>query len=293
MVCRDCFRGTFHDHAEPKGSMTELYGYQTYLAMPEDGSEPKSTVIFFCDAFGLNLPNNKILADHYATKTGCRVIAPDIIPGGGVQEWVLHGMNTAMSPLDSYWLLLNPWETLPRVYNLAKVIPTMAMFMYKAAAPGAYPQCLKYARDVKAGLPKGGKLGLAGFCWGGYPATKLCGETDTDGGLRPLVDASFTAHPSFLDKPADMVEPLAKFKTPYSCAVAEYDFLFNKDVAGKYEAALRQKLDDNVKDVEFRVHKGARHGFAVRASPDEGLVGKNGYEGAAQQAVDWFNKYLK
>lgn len=177
------------------------------------------------------------------------------------------------------------WAT---ISALAGMIP----FMIRAQAPGAYPQCLKYTRDVRAGLPAGGKLGVAGFCWGGYPATKVCRESDVDGGTKPLVDASFTAHPSFLTAPTDFVESIAKFKVPYSCAVAEYDFLYNKAAAEQTEVALRQRLGDGVGDYEFVVHKGAHHGFAVRASHDEGSVGKDGYENAAKQAVAWYSKYL-
>ena len=293
MVCRDCFRGTIHDHAEPKGTLEDLYGYKTYVSMPPNNPSPKSTIIFFCDAFGLHLPNNKILADYYAAETGCRVLTPDIIPGGGVPESTMHAMNDVFRPVPSWWSFANPLMYLGKVWATLRFAPVFIPFMLRAAAPKAYSQCVKYTRDVRAGMPANGKLGVAGFCWGGYPSTKLCGEADVEGGTKPVLDASFTAHPSSLNAPDDVVEALGKFKVPYFCAVAEFDFLLDKSVAEQCEAALRQKLGEGGANYEFFVHKGAHHGFSVRASPDEGSVGKEGYELAAKQATDWFNKYLK
>lgn len=293
MVCSECFRGTIHDHAEPKGKILDnLYGYKTYISLPSSNSTPKSTIIFFTDAFGLHLPNNKILADFYAEQTGCRVLTPDIIPGGGVPESTMHAMNEVFRPVASVWSYANPLMYLGKIWNTLKFAPIFVPFLITSSAPKAWTQCVKYTRDVRAELPTGGKLGVAGFCWGGYPSVKLCGEADVEGGSKALVDASFTAHPSSLDQPKDVVDSLAAFKTPFFCAVAEFDFLFNKEAAEQAEAALKQKVGSDAGPYEFFVHRGAHHGFSVRASPDEGSVGKESYELAAKQAVDWFKKYL-
>ena len=292
MVCRDCFRGTIHDHAVPKGTLQDLYGYKTYVSMPPNNPSPRSTIVFFTDAFGLHLPNNKILADYYAAETGFRVLTPDIIPGGGVPESTMHAMNDTFRPIPSWWHLANPLMYLRKVWAVLRFAPIFVPFLIRAAAPKAYNECLKYVRDVRADLPTDGKLGVAGFCWGGYPSTKLCGETDVKGGSKAVVDASFTAHPSSLDAPSDVVESLAKFKVPYFCAVAENDFMFSKVVAQQCETAVRQRLGEGVGNYEFFIHEGAHHGFSVRASPDEGSVGRESYELAAKQAVDWFSKYL-
>lgn len=293
MVCRDCFRGTIHDHAEPKGVMQELYGYNTYVSMPANKTQPTNTIVFFCDAFGLHLPNNKILADYYADQTGYRVLTPDIIPGGGITEDVMHAMNDTFRPIDSYWQLANPLMYAGKVWAVLKFAPVFVPFLIRASAPKAWDECLRYTREVRAGMPAQGKLGVAGFCWGGYPATMLIGEARTDGGNVPLVDASFTAHPSSLNSPDDVVKVMGKYKTPYFVAVAENDFLFNKAEAEKTEAAVKKELGSQAGPYEFFIHKGAHHGFSVRASPDKpGEVGKESYELAAKQAVDWFKRYL-
>jgi len=148
MVCRDCFRGTIHDHAVPKGVLQDLYGYKTYVSMPANTPSPKSTIVFFCDAFGLNLPNNKILADHYADKTGCRVLTPDIIPGGGVPESTMHAMNDTFRAVPSWWSYANPLMYASKAWAILKFAPVFIPFMLRAAAPGSYPECVRYTRAV-------------------------------------------------------------------------------------------------------------------------------------------------
>ena len=56
----------------------------------------------------------------------------------------------------------------------------------------------------------------------------------------------------------------------------------------------RNFFDDKVKkkgDNEVVVMPGAKHGFAVRAVPDDG-VQRGWADKAETQAIDWFTKYL-
>lgn len=289
MSCPNCFSGAVHNHATPTGTEKQLYGYNTYIAEGQPGN--KSTIIFYCDAFGLGLINNKILVDRYAQDTGCRVLAPEIIPGGGASVSAIPALAHLMKAEGWNWL--NPFIWPGKAYSLFSGLSVMVPFMIRAAPPKAFAECLRYARAVKSDLPAGGKLGVAGFCWGGYQTTKLCAEPAVEGGSTPLLDAQFNAHPSALKAPADFVDSIAKFKVPYSCAVAEDDMQFNAKVSQQTEAELRTKLGDSVATyTEFRIHKGCGHGFAVRASIPEDKVGATGYEDAAVQAKDWFNKYL-
>ena len=81
MACRDCFRGGIAV-GEPKGTITTIHGIETYVAGTPESTTSASTIIYFTDAFGLPLVNNKLLADSYALATGFRVLVPNIIPGG-------------------------------------------------------------------------------------------------------------------------------------------------------------------------------------------------------------------
>ncbi|KAJ4386593.1 hypothetical protein N0V93_009491 [Gnomoniopsis smithogilvyi] len=292
MSCPECFTGHVH-HGMSVGTIKELYGAQTYVTLPPNIAEPKNTIIFYCDAFGLNLVNNKLLADRYAAETGCRVLAPDLFPGGAASVQTMMALNNLFRPVPSSLSYLNPFMYMGKAYNLVRTLGGAAPFMYYNNPPKAFPGCLRYAREVRGAMPSDGKLGVAGFCWGGYQVTKLACEPVTEGGGdKALVDAVFTAHPSALKAPDDVVAAIGTFKVPYSCAVAEIDIQFNKKAAQDTETTVKEKLGAGVGTYEFVLWEGCHHGFAVRASPDEGATGDKGYEGAAKQAVTWFNKHL-
>lgn len=148
---------------------------------------------------------------------------------------------------------------------------------------------------MRAELPPGGKLGVAGFCWGAWGATKLCAESAVEGGEERLIDAQFNAHPSYIiDTPEMVVEAITKLKVPYASAVAEKDFQFNAEAAGKTEARVREVAGVSGAEggytYEFKIYKGCKHGFAVRAQED--TANMEGSKEALNQAVAWYNKYL-
>ncbi|KIW25403.1 uncharacterized protein PV07_08580 [Cladophialophora immunda] len=289
MSCPDCFRGAVHAHAEPTGKIETVHGIQTYVAGGSDPARSQSAIIYLPDAFSLKLVNNKILADKYASATGCRVLIPDVVYGGGMPVSVLEKMEHLMGSS------LSVANFLPKAYTVLTLLPHAVPFMLWGHPKNPYPTILKFARDVRAELPAGGKLGVAGFCWGAWPATKLCTEPAVEGGQARLIDAQFNGHPSYIIKEPHMVVDAVKaFQTPYASAVAEKDFQFNADVAAKTEAQLREALGGSKGDgeggyvYEFRVYKGATHGFCVKAREED----MQHYHDAAKQAADWFNKYL-
>lgn len=80
MSCPDCFNGHAHE-GTPLGKVTKLHGLDTYVAEPPDGREVKGIVVIIPDAFGWEFINNKLLADHYASKGSYRVYLPDFMNG--------------------------------------------------------------------------------------------------------------------------------------------------------------------------------------------------------------------
>jgi hypothetical protein len=82
MSCPDCFAGHTHD-GEPKGTVTKLHGFDTYVAEPSDGRTARAIIVFLPDAFGWEFVNNRLLADHYAAKGDYKVLLPDIMNGKG------------------------------------------------------------------------------------------------------------------------------------------------------------------------------------------------------------------
>ncbi|KAJ9501589.1 hypothetical protein H2202_002550 [Exophiala xenobiotica] len=316
MSCPACFRGAAHDHAEPKGTMETIHGMRTYVAGGSDPARSKSAIIYLPDAFSLKLVNNKLLADEYAAGTGCKVYIPDVVMNGGLEPSLMSKMETLMTPNPS-WTITG---VLSKISTALILIPSIVPFLLFAHPSKIYPKILSFARAVKADLPPGGKLGAAGFCWGAWPATKLCVETtstatpdsDISAGATSsrLIDAQFNGHPSYMVKTPEMVvDAIRKFKVPYSSAVAENDMQFNKAEAEKVEARLREVVGASTGATsggqggegegeegctyEFKIYDGCVHGFCVRAP-----IGKyddtneSGYERAKRQAVEWFDKYL-
>jgi len=294
MSCPDCFRGGIHNHkGDAKGQEEQLHGFRTYVTNPSSQSGSKSTIIFLCDAFGLDLINNKILADRYAEGTGFRVLVPDVIPGGPASIGLMDPMDQAFDPVR-WW---DVWGQLKRAMNIFTMVRILGLFYIRAIPSRAstYNPILEWARTVKRDLPSDAKLGVCGFCWGGYPSTRLCTEPSVAGGDVRLIDAQFCAHPSALEVPGMIVDAVTKFNVPYSAALGTKDFVLTPKQAEETEAVLRQKAGNgegqNGYNYELKSHEGCQHGFAVRARPGD-TVQEKGADDACEQAVAWFKKWL-
>lgn len=290
MSCPACFRGG-KAYGEPKGTIESLYGHQTYVAAPAPTSA--STIIFITDIFGLDLVNNKLLADDYAAATGFRVLVPDIIPGGPLTPDVLEWFDVVFAPTPFF----NVKRQLSRAFNLARGLAYGIPFFYRAfpSKKVCFDPCLAYARRVKADLPEGAKLGIAGFCWGGYQSINMCAHPSIEGGNEPLVDAQFCAHPSGLNAPDDIINGVMKYKTPFSIAQGTEDSVLKQPKLEEAAALLRQKAGpgkgQNGYNYQIKYYEGAGHGFSVRATPGNEAEAR-GADEAKEQAIDWFKKWL-
>ncbi|KAE9364564.1 alpha/beta-hydrolase [Stipitochalara longipes BDJ] len=289
MSCPACFLGAIHT-GTPTGTTTTLHNLTTYITPPPPLPSPSpSTIILLTDAFGFNLPNSFLLADHYAASTGFRVLVPSWIPGGGVPLSTLSLMETMTKPVAPFYHI---FSQLKRLWAFVRVMVTVLPFAIRIRpAPKAI---LEFARAVKAELKeegKGGKLGVAGICVGGMHSTQLCKESAVEGGEERLVDAQFCAHPAGLKIPGDVVEAVKEFKVPYSFAIGDWDFLKVERVL-ELQAALRREVGTEEEGgYEVRVYAGVGHGFAVRASKEKKDEDEAAEE-AARQAAEWFKRYL-
>jgi hypothetical protein len=61
--------------------METLHGFDCYVAEPPTGKAVEGVIVYFPDAFGFDLVNNKIVADHYASMGNFRVVFPDFMLG--------------------------------------------------------------------------------------------------------------------------------------------------------------------------------------------------------------------
>ena len=298
MSCPDCFRGSVHSHAgEAKGTTETVHGKTCYVASPPSTSTSTSTsvIIHLTDSFGLNLINTKLLADRFAAETGCKVLVPDVIPGGGGPVSLMYHTEAMTAPV-ALFDVLGQLKRVAAALAVAALTVPLGLRIWTSAAPHrAYPGILEFARAVRSGLPSGAKLGVVGFCWGGYGSVNLCREPAVEGGSDALVDVQFCGHPYALTVPDMIVDAVRTYKVPFSMAIGDRDRYLTKEKIDETEAALRRKLGrgegEGGYSYEVRVYGGCTHGFVVRANPaDE--VETVAAEEARGQAVAWLRKYL-
>ena len=187
MSCPDCFSGTSHT-GTPTGKFQTIHGIRTYVtasaaapippsanpssavissstgtALPSTTtkqifSTSSSTIILITDAFGLNLPNTLLLADTYASRTGFRVLIPDIIPGGGVPLHTLSLTNAVRAPSPA-----SPWYDLPAkifwCWNLARLLAIVTPFSMWSR--NVFPTLLAWVRSIRAELDENSRNGRA------------------------------------------------------------------------------------------------------------------------------------
>jgi dienelactone hydrolase len=138
----------------------------------------------------------------------------------------------------------------------------------------------------------GKKIGMVGFCWGGRYALRAGQEKSTvevEGKKTPLVDAVVALHPSNLVFPGDV----ERMVVPTSCGWGEEDSFVKIESMEKVEAIQEgeRKSGRVVPEVEHRVYKPGRHGFAVRGNPDDEQERKC-LEDSVTQVLEWFAKWL-
>lgn len=171
--------------------------------------------------------------------------------------------------------------SIPLVRAVSGFIP----FLFYNRLAVTQPRVYKFFKDLRANEAAALPVGAAGFCWGGKFVFLLCSDSEkaTDG--KSLIDCGFTAHPSNLVIPADA----QIIKLPLSVAVGDADFVLPLADVQKTKAILEEKGKDTH---EVVVIPGAKHGFAIRAQPDDEKAVEQGLQ-AEDQAVNWFTKWFE
>ncbi|OSS50115.1 hypothetical protein B5807_05190 [Epicoccum nigrum] len=277
MSCPDCFRGGVAT-GTPSGTTKELHGFSTYIASPptqeatSTTAKSAPTIIFFTDAFGHLLPNNFVLADALAAKTGFTVLVPDIIPGGGMSPTVIPLMDTFSSP--DAGALTKAWAFARAMVHVIPFFRRASPQSEKSTVP-----CVDYAHAVKKNLPVGAKLGIAGYCWGGYQALNIARQA-----TESLTDVIFVAHPAKYEA-AQAEEAVGKgVKLSFAHAGEDMSLPISKIEETK-------KALDGSQAFDLKVYEECAHGFAVRANPAKEREAKAAEE-ALEQAAKWFEKWL-
>jgi dienelactone hydrolase len=162
----------------------------------------------------------------------------------------------------------------------------MLPFMYNNRPGASWPIVKTFFEALRSEDPSV-PLGAAGFCWGGRHTIVLAQDDAASAGAgnKPLIDAAFAGHPSFISVPTDF----EKVKLPLSVAVGDHDIVLNAAAIKQVEGTLK-KLEEV--RTEVVVYNDVGHGFCVRADAGREDVVEQA-ERAEEQAVRWFSKQFE
>jgi len=143
------------------GEIKNVGEIKSYVTYPPDKST-KYGILFIPDAFGLELNNNKLLADDLA-RAGYLTVIPDVFRGEPAPEsLMLGGMH------DFNW---GAW--------LGKHTASVVEGILEATIKGMHELGVQ-------------KIGAVGYCFGGKYVVRFLAQGKD-------VDAGFIAHPSFVE----------------------------------------------------------------------------------------------
>lgn len=269
MSCPACFQGSIHE-GQPRGKDIKLHGLDAYVTEPADGRQAKAIIVIIPDVFGWEFVNSRLLADTYADKGDYKVYLPDFMNGHSAPIWMLERL-VAANETGNY---------LMKAYHMVCVICGFVPFMMRNNIGKSFPVVKGFFEQLRkeegATLP----IGAVGFCWGGKHAILLAQGAEIDG--KPLIDAGFTGHPSFLDLPGD----IEKVTIPVSIAVGDKD----NQIKAPHLPVIKELLEGKPEGAkgDIRVYEDATHGFALRAALDMEDLAKKAAE-AEDQCISWFN----
>ncbi|CAJ2505782.1 Uu.00g131760.m01.CDS01 [Anthostomella pinea] len=274
MSCPDCFKGGVHE-GTPSGITTRLHGLDTYVAEPASGRPPKGIIVVIPDAFGWEFVNIRLMADGYAKKQDYRVYAPDFMNGNSAPLYMLDSMKLVLA--KGTW-----FDTLAKPYHIFWVLLAFAKWGIPNRFAKSFPIVQKFMENLRRNEGAHIPVGIAGFCWGGKHTLVIAGDFKADG--KPLVDAAFTAHPSFLS----LYDDIKKIRAPTSFGIGDLDSQVSPEQAEKIRDIIEAKPE--AQKGEMRMYHGYGHGFACRV--DAKNDDPRGAAEAEDQALAWFEKHF-
>ncbi|KAF3919557.1 hypothetical protein ABW20_dc0102424 [Dactylellina cionopaga] len=279
-ACEQCISGSIHKGL-PQGTEEVVHGLNTYVI--GNRTSPRGIIVLYSDVFGLELPNNKLIADSYAKSGEWLVYMPDFFKG---DPMTLKFADVAI-PVDQA-----KQSSLSFYTGLLALAPSLVMWMTRHKAGPTTQICMDFLGALKRETPKTQKIGIVGFCWGGRYAFQAAQEKHMikiGEESVPLVDAAVALHPSNLALPEDA----EKLVVPFSCGWGQEDTNTKIELKGKVEQIVAKEKEAGraVPEVVHQVYKPGRHGFAVRGNP-ENPQEKKCLEDSVTQVLDWFNKWL-
>ncbi|KAL8708753.1 MAG: hypothetical protein Q9220_006395 [cf. Caloplaca sp. 1 TL-2023] len=276
-MSRCCVSG-FKWNRSPEGRESKLGELDTYIAGSD--TQKDAAIMIISDAFGWTLINTRLLATHFAYEANVTVYLPDLyVQVPATSPMVCVNITVAkriFSHSCSFDGDLVPAEVMddPKTrdeYVAKELGPWVARNSKENRAAAIHDAARALKQDLKFK-----KVGVMGYCWGGWGAFQL-GAKD-----KGLVDCISAAHPSLLTK-----EEIDELAVPVQILAPEHDTSFTpelKEYANKTIPALGLQYD-------YQYFPGLSHGFGTRGDPND-EVQRRGLERAKNAASAWFGTHL-
>ncbi|PYI16891.1 alpha/beta-hydrolase [Aspergillus violaceofuscus CBS 115571] len=277
----ECIKGTIHA-GQPVGSEEPLHGLNVYVT--GNRTNPRAIIVVYSDIFGLPLPNNRLIADAYAKSRDYLVYLPDFFEGDPVP------LKTAdvLLPVDA-----SKQSTLSKYTGILAAAPAFLLWWRRHREAHTQKVCFDFLANLRRETPADRKIGMVGFCWGGKYALRAGLEKNQieghDGKKFPLVDAVVALHPSHVALPEDVDDLVV----PTSVGWGLEDQGVNIAMKGQVEEVHEKERQKGrqLPEIQHKVYKPGRHGFAVRGNPDDPLE-RACLEDSEKQVLDWFARWL-
>ncbi|WWC95498.1 hypothetical protein V866_002362 [Kwoniella sp. B9012] len=232
----------------------------------------KLALVLLTDAFGLSLPNPRIMADAFAVQLKINVFVPEYIIDPPPVE-----VFDSVAPLYPDQYASRSWAT--TIYQIVEVLWKTWRWLPMLLFP---KKQVPLAQSAINDLTSEGYTSIAvvGYCRGGAMVQHLLSNP-----------ANTTLVGGVICHPSPEKETWSNITKPTYWHLADHDQMFGEKDINKLRETFEKKKDDQGVDFHCKVHRDTVHGFAARPTLDHENT-KIAFEESNSSAVEFCRKYL-